>query len=82
VLTVYPGPVESDMEAAARQSFKGDMANNLPTGTPQELADVVWKAIQKRSARLVYPRVYGLTRYLRVTSEWVTRTFSPQLVDD
>ena len=82
VVTVYPGPVESDMEAAAREAYTGGVVDSLPTGTPEGLAELVWAAVRKKQARVVYPRVYGLSRYFRVTSEWVTRTFSPPLAED
>jgi short-subunit dehydrogenase len=80
VVTVYPGPVHSDMEAAARENFEPSAAaNNIPTGTAQGLAHLIEKAIKKRKARVVYPRVYALSRYYRVTSQWVTDMMTPPL---
>ena len=39
VLTVYPGPVHSDMEAAARTRFEPSfLTNHIPTGDPAILA--------------------------------------------
>ncbi len=80
VVTVYPGPVHSDMEAAARENFEPSAAvQHVPTGTAAGLARLIEKAIKKRSARVVYPRVYALSRYYRVTSQWVTDLMTPQL---
>lgn len=80
VVTVYPGPVESPMESAARDNFEPSAAvNYVPTGTPLGLAKMVETAIKKRKARVVYPRFYGLSRYSRVTSQWLTDRMTPPL---
>jgi short-subunit dehydrogenase len=80
VITVYPGPVHSPMEGAARDKFEDSaVVNRVPTGDAGELARLIRRAVQKGHARLSYPRVYGLARYFRVTSQWVTDTFAPQL---
>jgi short-subunit dehydrogenase len=80
VLTVYPGPVRTAMESAARDKFKeAKSVDALPTGTAGELADKIAKALDKRSTRLVYPGVYGLTRHIRDLSQWATNSFAPRL---
>lgn len=82
VLTVYPGPVESDMEAAAREQYQETAAAKFaPMGKPDVLAKKIYKAMVGRKARVVYPSVYGLARYTRVTSQWITDTFAPPLKD-
>ncbi len=82
VLTVYPGPVQSEMEAAARERFESSFAARyVPTGTPDELAQKIYKAMIKRHARVVYPSIYGIARYSRVTAQWVTDRFAPPLRD-
>jgi len=79
VLTVYPGPVSTDMETAARARLEdGFLQRNIPTGTPDELAELVCKGLEKRSPRLVYPRVYEAARYARVTSQWLTNRLAPK----
>lgn len=83
VLTVYPGPVRTAMERAARDKFTASKSvDALPTGTVEELADKVAKALQSRQVRLIYPGVYGITRHVRGFSQWVTNSFGPQLSDD
>ncbi len=78
VLTVYPGPVRSPMESAARENYKETWAaKNAPMGEPEKLAKLIWNAVEKRKARVVYPAIYGLARYSRVSSQWVTDRFSP-----
>lgn len=80
VLTVYPGPVASEMEAAARDKFEESaIVDKLPTGTPEGLAKLVYEAAARREERVVYPRFYGLSRFTRTTSQWITDRFSPRL---
>lgn len=80
VLTVYPGPVASDMEAAAREQFEtSSIVDKLPTGTPEGLAALVFDAMHKHKERVVYPKVYGLSRFTRSSSQWFTDRFSPKL---
>ena len=79
VLTVYPGPVTTEMETAARARLEdGFLQRNIPTGTPEELAELVHGAILKETPRLVYPRVYGAARFARVTSQWLTYRLAPR----
>lgn len=80
VLTVYPGPVESKMEAAAREQFEeSSIVEKLPTGTPEGLAKLVYEAVEKKKERVIYPKVYGLSRFTRSSSQWITDRFSPKL---
>ncbi|TNF36010.1 MAG: SDR family NAD(P)-dependent oxidoreductase [Deltaproteobacteria bacterium] len=79
VCTVYPGPVETAMERAAHAKIGPNAAADaLPTGTPEELAELLMKAVAKGRARLIYPRVYGVLRFARVTSQWFTSRFAPR----
>ncbi len=73
VLTVYPGPVSSEMESAAREAYGDDApADILPTGTPDVLADKIHSALAKKTPRLVYPASYGALRHTRPFAQWVT----------
>ncbi len=83
ILTVYPGPVTTPMETAARDSFTPHWAvRNVPTGTPEGMAKLVLSGILKKTPRIFYPRVYGMARHTRVLSQWVTDTFAPPLKDE
>lgn len=65
VLTVYPGPVATDMEAAATRALGGGWSVRLmPRGTPDGLAQRVLRALDHQQPRVVYPRVYGAARWL------------------
>ncbi|MFT7582577.1 MAG: short-subunit dehydrogenase [Myxococcota bacterium] len=80
VLTVYPGPVSTPMEAAAKEQLGNPaMADKLPTGTPAGLARKIMKALRKGKPRLIYPKAYEISRHLRVTSQWLTERFSPKI---
>jgi len=79
VLTVYPGPVETALEKAARARLEdGFLQRNIPLGTPEALAELVREGIQKKQARLIYPKVYGAARLARVASQWLTYRFAPR----
>jgi short-subunit dehydrogenase len=79
VVTVYPGPVETPMEAAARGAFVGSQAtvNAMPTGTADELSRLIERAITGRKRRVIYPRFYHMTRYFRLLSQWITDAATP-----
>jgi short-subunit dehydrogenase len=80
VVTVYPGPVTTPMEEAARNQLQETAAvKYAPTGTPDTLAALVARAIEKRKPRVIYPGIYGVSRYARVTSQWVTDLATPPL---
>lgn len=64
VVTVYPGPVHSELESRARDQYGRTLMTRLiPTGEPDELARRVTAALASRRARVVYPAAYavGLT---------------------
>ncbi len=80
VLTVYPGPVASDMEVAARQKFAATAtARYVPTGNPAELARLIANGVERKTDRIIYPKVYGLTRHLPNVARWLTDRFTPPL---
>jgi hypothetical protein len=56
---VYPGPVASDLERAARAQFgNGRIARAIPTGTPRALGRRIVDAVDRGEARVVYPSLY------------------------
>lgn len=78
VLTVYPGPVRTELERHARDGLKASWASRAaPVGDPRVLAALIHRAVRRGSARVVYPRSYALAwRFPRVAG-WVTSRFSP-----
>ncbi len=64
VVTVYPGPVDTAMARAAYKVVPPTAAvRMLPEGNPAQLARRVRKAVERRSARVIYPRAYALARH-------------------
>lgn len=76
VVTVYPGPVHTPMADAALDRYDAPVAG-LPTGTTDVLARRILRAIDKRKPRVIYPRVYALTRAFPIISNWIMARFSP-----
>jgi short-subunit dehydrogenase len=80
VLTVYPGPVHTEMETAALAKLEtAPWQRHLPTGTPDELANLVAEAIARRTPRIVYPRAYAPARHLRTLGQWLSERFAPSV---
>jgi short-subunit dehydrogenase len=80
VVTVYPGPVTSAMEAAGRASYEATaVANHTPTGSPEVLARLIGDAVQKKRPRVVYPRLYGFARHFPNATRWALDALTPPL---
>src|SRR5690349_25122835 len=61
VVTVYPGPVSSELERAARAQYKEDpFARVAPLGKAEPLARRVLDAIVNRKPRVIYPPWYEI----------------------
>jgi short-subunit dehydrogenase len=80
VVTVYPGPITSELEARGRAAFEDSAATrNVPTGSPAVLARMIADAVAKKRPRIVYPRMYGLARHLPNMTRWALDAFTPPL---
>jgi short-subunit dehydrogenase len=80
VLTVYPGPVHTLMADANFAVFAPSVARLTPTGDTATLARLVARAVEKRKPRVVYPRVYAVTRWFPWLARWaIDRTMPPML---
>jgi short-subunit dehydrogenase len=78
VLTVYPGPVDTDMGRAGYAAYPPTLqVKLLPAGTPEVLARRVRRAAERQKARLVYPRLYGITRYFPTVTRFMLDRFTP-----
>lgn len=79
VITVYPGPVHSGLEAHARSQVKqGVISKFIPTGKPDVIAQKVVDAYENEDARVIYPTVYGLAHVMNTLASWITANVSPQ----
>jgi len=80
VVTVYPGPVTSAMETAARASYEDTFGlRHTPQGSPEVLARLVCDAVESKKHRVIYPRFYALARLLPSVTRWVTDALTPRL---
>ena len=80
VVVVYPGPVKTPMGDAAYEKYPGGRAGKAgktPEGTPDVLARRVRRAVEKRRARVIYPRFYAITYLLPWFSRLVTFRMAP-----
>jgi NAD(P)-dependent dehydrogenase (short-subunit alcohol dehydrogenase family) len=78
VVTVYPGPVASALEAGARAQLPPTLLSRvLPTGDARAIAAMIVRAIDRGEPRVVYPALYALADRAIGVASWVTRRFSP-----
>jgi short-subunit dehydrogenase len=80
VVTVYPGPVKTPMADAAYEVFGGrsGVARLAPEGTPEALAVLVRRAVERKKSRVVYPSFYGGARLFPTLARWFSDRFSPK----
>ena len=79
VLTVYPGPIHTEMADAAVRAYgpHAEQVGRLPTGTPEGLAQRVLAAIRRRQRRVIYPAVYRTAHWFPSLTHWTMARFSP-----
>jgi short-subunit dehydrogenase len=78
VLTVYPGPVKSNLERGARAQLRPSRISRLmPTGEARAIAQLVVRALDRDEPRVIYPALYALADRALGVASWVTRRFSP-----
>lgn len=83
VLTVYPGPVRSALEAGARADYGGGglFGRFAPTGDPTELATRIMTALGENEPRVIYPRLYGVGWTAPNLSRWFALSYGPPPVN-
>lgn len=80
VVTVYPGPVHTDMGTKGIAKYEQSAAAGLaPWGTSDELARLVVRAVELRQARVIYPRAYSVSLLFPNISRWFSLKFAPRL---
>jgi len=79
VMTVYPGPVRTAMEAAGRAAFveTAMMRVLTPVGDARVLARKIAAGVAAGRARIIYPASYGLSRHLPNLTRFVLDRFTP-----
>lgn len=79
VLTVYPGPVKSALEAGARADYGGAglFGRFAPVGDPVELAARIVDAVADDEPRVIYPRLYNVGWTAPNLSRWFALSYGP-----
>lgn len=78
VVTVYPGPITTPMAESAIAAYPKDPTRGLPVGDTRTLARLVLAAVEKKRARVIYPRSYGVARMFPGITRVVMDRFSPR----
>jgi len=74
VLTVYPGPIHTEMGHGAMSAYTEDPSGGmLPWGTCDELGRRILRAVDRRQDELVYPSVYRVAKWIPALTTLVTR---------
>ncbi len=81
VVTVYPGPIPTDMGNAGFAAYESTwMLKMQSVGTVDELARRVVRAVERREARVIYPGgTYALARWMPPLTRWMVDHFTPPL---
>jgi short-subunit dehydrogenase len=80
VLTVYPGPIDNGAPQANYDLYGRDsVAGRLPVGMAAGLARQTRQAVERRRARLIYPRFYALSRWFGPVARWLVDRSTPRL---
>lgn len=79
VLTVYPGPIATDLEKGARQGYEENWVTQMmPVGDRFKLAEKIVGAYFKKDAVLAYPEIYDTARHFHSLAGWFVRIFAPK----
>lgn len=82
VMTVYPGPIYSGLEAHARSQVRqGPISRYIPTGAPEDIAARIVRAYEENRARVIFPEVYRVGYWLLGVASWFTSRFSPEPIE-
>lgn len=79
VVTVYPGPVKTAMADSALEIYGDGAAQRLPVGNTTTLAQRVRRAVERRQARVIYPRLYSSARYFPGLTRVLLDRLTPSL---
>jgi len=78
VTTVYLGPIKTPLEAQCRTEVKGNIySDHIPAGSPQRTAELIYKAVKKNRALVIYTWEYYLVRHIRRIADWFVMRFAP-----
>jgi len=73
VITVYPGPILTDMGTRVIDEYTADPSAGLPWGTADQLAERIITAMRRGQAEVFYPRFYRSARWFQMVTLWFMR---------
>jgi len=80
VLTVYPGPIDNGAPQEAYEVYgRTSVAARLPVGRADALARAIHRAIVRRQARLIFPRIYSIAWWMRPLARWLVARATPAI---
>ena len=81
VMTVYPGPVRTAMEATGRAAYEETAMMKLftPVGEAGVLARKIANGVASGRARIIYPATYGVSRHFPNLTRFFLDRFTPPL---
>lgn len=79
ILTVYPGPIETELASGARSGLEENVATKyMPVGRREILAEKIVDAYLRKQPVLAYPEIYDMARHFHTVSAWFARLFAPR----
>jgi short-subunit dehydrogenase len=81
VMTVYPGPVRTPMEATGRAAYHETAMMKLftPVGEADVLARKIANGVASGRGRIIYPATYGISRHFPNLTRFFLDRFTPPL---
>ena len=80
VLTVYPGLTDTPMAQGGLDTYgRKGLATMIPLGSAETLAKRLYRAVERRKKRMIYPRYYAVVRWFPRISAWFTALFAPRV---
>ncbi len=80
VVTVYPGPIRSEMSQMMLDSLADSFVKRMiKEASPRELARRIRVAVEKGKPRVIYPSYLGWFRYLPNLTRFVVNRFTPPI---
>ena len=78
VTTVYLGPIKTPLEAQCRTEVKGNIySDHIPTGSPQRTAELIYQAVKKNHALVIYTWAYQFVRHIQRIANWFVLRLGP-----
>ncbi|HUB08673.1 MAG TPA: SDR family NAD(P)-dependent oxidoreductase [Myxococcales bacterium] len=80
LLGVYPGPVATPLADAGYAAYEPNgVVSALPLGSPERLAQLIRRGVERRQRTLVYPGAFRVGQIFPRFGRWFTNAVSPKL---